>query len=153
MSVFFPIPTKKGSEQLIHSEQTTYTFTVLPQGYFNAPALGITQSRETWTGWVLMRSCIIRPAEQAVTSALETSVARDSKEREENTEDSEVCRVSNICRGLVVWGMLRHPPKVKDMLLALRLPTSRKEAPHLASEIYRSRLPTHMPGDMETCPL
>lgn len=88
---------------------------------------------------------LIGPDEQEVTSSLETFVTHAFRRvGEKPYEDSEVSHVSNVFRGLVVWGMLRHPPsKVKDILVALAFPTTKKEIQHLLSlfEFHRQHIP------------
>lgn len=113
---------------MIHLEQTTYTFIFLPRGYVNAPSsldwYNIVPIDLTWLD--IDNIMLIGPAEQEVTSASSTHAFQRVGEK-----SYEVCHVSNIFRGSVDWYMLRNPPKVKDKLLALPLPTSKKETQHL----------------------
>lgn len=90
-------------------------FTVLPQGYVNVPSLwhNIVPIDLIWLD--VDDIMLTGPAEQEVTRALEASSTHAFQRRgEKSSEDSEVCHVSNIFRGPVVWCVLRNPPKVKD---------------------------------------
>lgn len=153
VSVFSPIPTKKRVRTVDSSRADNIYLYSLAPGLQGCSCSWHNTAPRDLDQLGIDDIMLIRPAEQAATSALETSVACDSKEQEERTEDSEACCVSNIFRGPGVWGMVRHPPEVKDMSLALGPPTMRKQAQHLASEIYRWHLPNHVPDDREACPV
>ena len=85
---------------------------------------------------------LIGAAEPEVTSILETSVTHVFQRVGEKP-----CKIQR-CEsflGPVAWGMLRHSvsPTVKDVILALTFPTTKKEIQYLVGlfEFYRQHVP------------